>query len=78
MTDLPREVLPCGPCLVQLLTGDTAEPHACELSTALAVEEGQVVAITEEWCPCPCQRPRGQESEALRAARAAARRSADG
>ncbi|MER5256020.1 MULTISPECIES: hypothetical protein [unclassified Streptomyces] len=78
MTPMPRELLPCSLCLRQLLTGDTAEPHTCELSTFLAVEGAQLVVVPEEWCPCQCQRPRVQESEALRAARAEARRSADG
>ncbi|MCX4666402.1 hypothetical protein OG453_06935 [Streptomyces sp. NBC_01381] len=74
----PRpEVLPvpCAPCLRVLLMGQLDEPHDCELSTAVSIDGNRlVVGAPEDWCPCHCQNVAAEESEALRAARADARR----
>lgn len=76
--DLPRMPVPCPLCLSQLLAGLVAEPHACHRSTLLRIENGRMVVAPKRRCPCPCQQKKFQESDALRAARAAAKGIADG
>ncbi|MEU1152657.1 hypothetical protein ABZ369_06510 [Streptomyces sp. NPDC005918] len=68
-------VVPCGPCLQQLLTADVADLHVCDHGTSLAVEEGDLLVVRETRCPCRCQHASRAEKEstALRAARARAR-----
>ncbi|MGW0537791.1 hypothetical protein [Streptomyces sp. NPDC003032] len=67
----PPALVPCGPCLWQLLTADAAGPHACTQGTSLGIAGGFLYLVPEEACPCVCQRQ--PESEALKAARAEAR-----
>ncbi|MEV5982871.1 hypothetical protein [Streptomyces sp. NPDC052114] len=69
----------CPPCLRALLTG-AAGPHGCHLETSLGIDGARIVVIPETDCLCHCP-PDGAaqppaESEALRAARAAARQQA--
>lgn len=73
-TDVPSVIVPCGPCLAHLLDRQVTAPHPCHGSTLLGVEAGQLVAAPEQACPCSCQ-ARFRESDALRAARDAARTS---
>lgn len=69
-------LVPCPPCLLALLEGRADQKHTdCELTTKLAVTGGRLVFGPEQDCPCRC--PLEEESEALRTARAAARRSHD-
>lgn len=69
-------VVPCPPCLHALLEGQLDKLHVCEMATVVAVEGTRLVVGTVRDCPCRCQVP-VQESRALRAARAAARGTAD-
>lgn len=72
----PSTLVPCGPCLQQLLTADPAELHVCDGGTSLLIEDGNMIFVRETRCPCCCQAS-VRESAALRAARAQARRAED-
>ncbi|WP_069885291.1 hypothetical protein [Streptomyces luteocolor] len=67
----------CAPCLRALLTGASG-PHGCLLETSLGIDGARIVVIPETDCLCHCPPdgavPPPAESEALRAARAEARR----
>ncbi|WP_223776960.1 hypothetical protein [Streptomyces sp. 135] len=66
----------CAPCLYALLTGGGDEPHACQLLTSLTVDGDRIVIIARP-VNCLCRCPRAEESPALKAARADARRKAN-
>lgn len=66
--------VPCAPCLSLILDEKADEPHSCELVTNVGIDAGRFIVGREQHCLCPCQaRASAKESDALRAARAAAR-----
>ncbi|MGW2226780.1 hypothetical protein [Streptomyces formicae] len=57
-------VVPCPPCLRQILRGEADEPHQCNVTTFVSIDAGKLIVGPEQDCPCPCQTPM-VESEAL-------------
>ncbi|MCF3122912.1 hypothetical protein IPZ68_24855 [Streptomyces arenae] len=71
------EPLPCPLCLRAILT-DAPGQHGCQDATSLGIDGARIVVIPETHCLCHCRLDDEEtppvESEALRAARAEARR----